>query len=143
MPPIHTTSQIKIERNTPRSLHVYIPEISDFIRRVFFFHEIFFVQNALADETRAQTISSCMDSNKISDTISAIFGLYVQQILNDFNKIKENMSNSRSKFRTNFLVTPTRKTDRAIVLKLLSVIHSRLKVDSFELLIDGVILSVL
>ena len=46
------------------------------------------------------------------------------------------MSDSRSKFRTNVLVTPTRKTDRAIALKLLSVIHSPLKVDRFELLTD-------
>ena len=45
-----------------------------------------------------QTIFSCMDLNKIWYTISAIFGLHVQQIL----KIKENMSNSRSKFQTNF-----------------------------------------
>ena len=47
------------------------------------------------------------------------------------------MNDSRSKFRTKFLVTPTRKTDRAIILKLLSVIHSPLKVDHFELLTDG------
>ena len=45
------------------------------------------------------------------------------------------MNDSRSKFRTNF-VTPTPKTDRAIVLKLLSIIHSPLKLDRFELLMD-------
>ena len=35
-----------------------------------------------------------------------------------------------------FLVTPTRKNFRAIVLKLLSVIHLSWKVDHFELLIN-------
>ena len=45
------------------------------------------------------------------------------------------MSDSRSKFRKKF-VTPTPKTDRSIVLKLLSVIHLPLKVDRFELLTD-------
>ena len=52
------------------------------------------------------------------------------------NKIKENMSDSRSKILNKFLVTLTQKTDRAIALKLLSVIHSPLKVDRFELLTD-------
>ena len=46
------------------------------------------------------------------------------------------MSDDRSKFCTNFLVIPTRKTVRAIVLKPLSLIHSPLKVDRFELLVN-------
>ena len=40
------------------------------------------------------------------------------------------MSDSRSKFRTNF-VTPTQKNDWTIALKLLLVIHLPLKVDRF------------
>ena len=92
---------------------------------------------------RKQSPRAWIQTKFQTPSVLSLVYVYVQQILNDFNKIKENMSNSRSKFRTSFLVTPTRKTDRAIVLKLLSVIHSRLKVDSFELLIDGVKLSVL
>ena len=46
------------------------------------------------------------------------------------------MSDDQLKISNKFLVTPTRKTGRAIVLKLSSVIHLPLKVDRFELLTD-------
>ena len=47
------------------------------------------------------------------------------------------MSDSRSKFRTNFQSHPPEKLiGLYIALKLLSVIHSPLKVDRFELLTD-------
>ena len=54
------------------------------------------------------------------------------KLLKISNKIKENMINDQSKFRTN-LFMPTQRIVRA---KNLSVIHGPLKVDHFELLIN-------
>jgi len=77
-----------------------------------------------------------MNPSKIRHTTSAIFGLYVPT---KFERLHTKLREIWAKVNQNlskFLVTTTRKTVWAIILKLSSVIHLSLKVDRFELLMN-------
>ena len=62
---------------------MYVPEIFQ-ILIAFFLEFFFFTKNTLAHKTQVQAIFSCMDSNEIWYTFSAIFNLSAHQILKQF-----------------------------------------------------------
>ena len=122
---------------------MYVPEIFQ-ILIAFFLEFFFFAQNTLAHKTQVQAIFSCMDSNEIWYTFSAIFNLSVHQILNNFewtwgSYCKWNYGNygwQSIKILNNFQSCPAEKLFGLLLRNFFQLFIHHWKVDRFELLMN-------